>query len=66
MTKKEAINQVYNGNPIECTKEEYENEIRTALQEFAGKMMEQNQDIRAKIALEEVRRLDEKHDFQLI
>lgn len=57
MTKDEAINAIYNGNLVECTKEEYP-EIRTALQDKAGKMVDSGDGLRAMVMLEEVRRLD--------
>lgn len=56
--KQEAIANVYNGKTVSCTKEQYP-EIRTALQEAAGRWIDAGQDIRAVIALEEVKRLDE-------
>jgi len=63
MTKEEAIQLIYNGQSIKCSADEYKNEIRFALQEFAGKMIDRKQDIRAIIVLEEVRRLDEKFNY---
>ncbi len=57
MTKDEAINAIYNGNLVECTKEEYP-EIRTELQDKAGKMVDSGDGVRAMMMLEEVRRLD--------
>ena len=61
MTKEEAINAIYNGNLVECTKEEYQKEIRTALQDKAGKMVDGGDGLRAMMMLEEVRRLDAIH-----
>ena len=57
MKIEEAINAIYNGNLIECTREEYP-EIRNALQDMAGKMVDSGQGLRAMMMLEEVRRLD--------
>lgn len=57
MTPKQAVQAISGGSLVECTKEEYP-EIRKALQEFAGKQIDNGQDIYAMIALEEVRRLD--------
>lgn len=57
MTKEEAINAIYNGSLVECTKEEYP-EIRNALQDKAGKMVDGGDGLRAMMMLEEVRRLD--------
>jgi hypothetical protein len=65
MTKEEAVSQVRMGQAINPTKEEYETEIRAALQDFAGKMIDFKQDIYAHIALTEVKRLDAKYQFNL-
>ena len=54
----EKLRLLYQGNPIQCTKEEYNDGLRSAIQDFAGKMIDDGQDIRAIIALEEVKRLD--------
>ena len=58
--KQEAIANVYKGKPVSCTKEQYP-EVRSALQESAGRWIDAGQDIRAVIALEEVKRLDKIH-----
>lgn len=63
--KQEAIANVYNGKPVSCTKEQYP-EIRSSLQESAGRWIDAGQDIRAVIALEEVKRLDELHGFSIL
>ena len=60
-TKQQAIADVYEGKPVSCTKEEYSNEIRSALQDAAGRWIGAGQDARAIIALEEVKRLDRLH-----
>lgn len=60
MTKDEAIAAIHQGKLVECSATEY-NSIRTAIQDQAGKWIEQGQDMRAMIALEEVKRLDQKH-----
>jgi hypothetical protein len=60
----QALEAVYAGRTVECTAEEYP-AIRRALQEKAGKWIDQGQDIRAQIALQEVRRLDALHNFVL-
>ena len=57
----EIKSQLYQGNMIECTKDEYINGVRNAIQDFAGEMVDTGQDIRAIIALEEVKRLDKEH-----
>ena len=62
--KQQAIADVYNGKLVSCTKEQYP-EIRSAIQESAGRWIDAGQDIRAVIALEEIKRLDELHSFEL-
>lgn len=57
MTKDEAINAIYTGKLVNCTKEEYP-EIRTGLQEKAGKMIDFGDGLRGMMMLEEVKRLD--------
>lgn len=64
MKKEEAINAVYNGRLVNCTKEEYHSEIRHALQDQAGKWIDQKQDSRAVMALEQIRRLDLMYPHQ--
>jgi hypothetical protein len=61
MTKDEAKDAIYNGNLVKCTKEDYENGLRTDIQNIAGKWIEQGQHIKAMIALNEVKRLDALH-----
>jgi len=61
MTKQEAISAIYNGNLVECTKEQYP-EIRTALQDKAGEMVDSGDGLRAMMMLEEVRRLDKLYN----
>ena len=62
MTPNQAIDAVSKGHLVKCTKEEYP-EIRKALHEYSGKLIEGKQDIYAQIALSEVRRLDDFFDF---
>jgi hypothetical protein len=57
MNVTQALDAVYAGHTVECAAEEYP-EIRTALQNAASKWIDQGQDIRAQIALQEVKRLD--------
>lgn len=64
MTGKEAVSAVYSGNLVTCTKEEYVNEVRRALQDFAGKCADNGDGLRMSIALQEVKRLDALLDFQ--
>ena len=61
MTNQEAINAVYQGNLVDCTAEEYHSRIRTAIQDQAGKWIDNNDHVRAMIALQEVKRLDAKY-----
>lgn len=58
--KQKAIADVYEGRLVRCAKEEYP-EIRSALQEAAGRWIDAGQTPRAVIALEEVKRLDAIH-----
>jgi hypothetical protein len=55
----QALNAVYQGKLVNCSAEEYP-EIRTALQDQAGKWIEGGDGMRAMIALQEVKRLDAK------
>ena len=61
--KQQAISDVYEGKQVQCTSEEYQHGLRSALQEAAGKWIDKGQDIRAILALEEVKRLDKLHNF---
>lgn len=56
---KSYINAIHNGNLITCKKETYEKGLREHLQEYAGKCIDNGDHVRAQIALEEVKRLDE-------
>ena len=58
MTPDEAIKAIYVGKLVECSKNEYP-EIRTAIQNKAGEWIDTNQHVRAQIALQEVKRLDD-------
>jgi hypothetical protein len=60
MTDK-RIQRLYDGVPITCTAEEWLGGLRSEVHKFAGKMVDHGQDVRAQIALEEVRRLDAIH-----
>ena len=62
MTIEEAINAIYNGKLIYCTKEEYPG-IRKALQDKAGKLIDTGDPLRSMMMLEEVRRLDKLHQL---
>jgi hypothetical protein len=48
------------GTPIRCNAYEYQENVRRVLHDMAAKWVDQGQDIRAVLALEEVRRLDGK------
>lgn len=63
MTGKEAVATIHQARLVECTRVEYEGEIRRALQDAAARWIDQAQDPYAVIALQEVRRLDEVHGF---
>ena len=52
-----VMNLGHTGRPISCTAAEWP-EMRTALQAQAGKWVDEKQDLRATLALAEVRRLD--------
>lgn len=60
-----AISNVKQGKFVDCTKEQYEVEVRSALQDQAGKWIDEGQDPYAILALEEVKRLDKVHRFEL-
>lgn len=62
MTKFEALDAIHNGRLVECTKDEYNEGLRTVILEQAGKWIDEGQQLRAIIALEEVKRLDKKHN----
>lgn len=57
MTPKEAVQAISRASLVDCTEEEYP-EIRKALHEYAGKQIDNRQDIYAMITLDEVKRLD--------
>ncbi len=50
----------HTGTPIVCSKEEYQAGLRTEIQDAAGKWIDQGQDIRSIMALNEVQRLDKQ------
>lgn len=57
-TREQIINDLYQGKLVQVDREEYVEWARTAIQEQAGRWIEQGDGIRANIALSEVRRLD--------
>ncbi len=58
MNKNEAIAAIYQGSLVDCTRDEYHSEVRNAIQDQAGKWIDGGDGLRAMIALEEVKRLD--------
>ncbi len=66
MNASEAVDDVYRGKLVECSGKEYRDEIRRALQDQAGKWIDEGQDPYAWVALQEVKRLDKLHGFQMI
>lgn len=59
---KRARAAVHQGRVVECTAEQYHATVRTALQNYAGELIDTGQDAYAIIALREVERLDSIHD----
>jgi hypothetical protein len=51
----------YTGKPIECTSEEYHAGLRSQIQDAASNWIEHGQNVRAMMAMNEVRRLDDVH-----
>jgi len=56
--ERRALAAVQQGQPVDCQPDHYFARIRSALQDYAGQMIDGGQNVRAVIALEEVRRLD--------
>ena len=65
MTGSQALAAVRQGKVVKCSQAEYKATIRHALQDYAGRMIDQGQDVYAQIALEEVRRLDSKFQYEV-
>lgn len=63
MKREEVKSRVHNGQMVDCTKDEYQDAIRDALQDAAGEFVDIGDGIRAQIALMEVKRLDEKFNI---
>ena len=57
MTPRQAVEAIYVGNRVQCSALEWP-VIRDALHDAAGKWIDGHQDIRAQMALEEIRRID--------
>ncbi len=62
MNAQEAIAAITNGKLVDCTHEEYENEVRTALGLKSGELIDNGDFPRATIIMEEIKRLDAKFD----
>jgi len=60
---RKAIDDIRKGNPIECSGEAYNSEIRDALIRFALECDDGNDTVRMRIALAEVNRLDKQHGY---
>ena len=58
-----SINSVRKGNPIECSDDAYLSEIRDAIILFALDCSDSNDTVRMRIALAEVKRLDNEHGY---
>lgn len=65
MDDSQALAAVRQGKVVRCSQGEYKATIRHALQHYAGRMIDQGQDVYAQIALQEVRRLDSKFQFDI-
>ncbi len=63
---KAAVAKVYAGGIVDCTREQYESVVRRALQAYAGRCSEEGDDLHARLALHEVKRLDGVHDFDAV
>jgi len=61
--KSEILDAVHNGNPIQCSKEEYP-EVRKILHEIASDYANYNDVVRLSIVLEEIKRLDKKFSYR--
>lgn len=63
--ERRALAAVQQGQHVDCTADQYAMRVRNALQSYAGEMVDSGQNVRAVVALEEVRRLDKllRHDL---
>jgi len=60
MTLEERLqNTIHNGNVVKCSKEEYP-KVREILHNVASRYIDNGESVRASIALNEIKRLDEK------
>ena len=60
MTKQDVANAVHQESLVVCTEKEYLNRVRRYLHEYAGECIDNDDSLRAVIALNEVKRLDHK------
>ena len=60
---RKAIGRIRRGDPIECSAEDYRAEIRNAVILFALDCADSNDLVRMRIALAEVKRLDNRHGY---
>ena len=63
MDERMVAQAIMQGNLVECSEEDYKNKIRHLLHQLAGNKIDQSQDIYAMIALNEIKRLDNKFNF---
>ena len=61
----DAMKAINSGSLIICTKEDYHNLLRNYILEYAGKLVDNKDGVRAAIALEEVKRLDARFNVNL-
>lgn len=60
---KAAVEKVYAGGIIECSREQYEAVVRDALQTYAGRCADADDALHMRLALAEVKRLDGVHQI---
>lgn len=60
-----SLARIEHGETVGCTLKEYTSCVRKALQDYAGRMIDEKQDVRAVIALNEVKRLDYALGYEL-
>lgn len=62
---RKSIESIRNGNPIECSAEDYRSGIRAVIILFALDCADGNDEAHMQTALDEVKRLDKMHGFGL-
>ena len=60
---RKSIESIRKGNPIECSAEDYRSGIRAVIILFALDCADDNDEVRMRTALAEVKRLDKMHGF---